>query len=122
MSQKLMRNAAIGAVGIGAFFYLFPRTAAKVPVGNVFETPAVKSVAARHSSGGGSDTHTPGVATQRGDASATVSNQQNPKGVDTEHFKQNMTAQKVAGSEESNAFAGSAFYKAQYGQNNEKGK
>ncbi|KAK4561060.1 hypothetical protein LTR86_005015 [Recurvomyces mirabilis] len=123
-NQRLARNLALGVVGGGALFYFFPRATAKVSPGNIFETPAVKSVADRHSAGGATTTSTPGVATERGNASQNMSKQINPKGVDTLHFKENQASQKV-GEGPSAAFppgAQEAFHKAQYGEINSKGK
>ncbi|KAL1302241.1 hypothetical protein AAFC00_002664 [Neodothiora populina] len=55
---------------------------------NPFQTQATQNVTNRFSSGGGSDVHTPGVATKRGDASVTTNDQINPKGMNTEHYKE----------------------------------
>ncbi|TKA37191.1 hypothetical protein B0A55_13437, partial [Friedmanniomyces simplex] len=89
------RNIAI-AGGIGAALFLFPRTSAQVsPIGNIFETPAVKSVGDRHAAGGASNTHTTGIATKRGDSSSTMSTQLNPKGLDSTHFQNDIAEQKA---------------------------
>ena len=47
---------------------------------NPFETQGTKNIGARWSAGGGSDVHTPGAATPRGNAENTKENQVNPKG------------------------------------------
>ncbi|KAF4553920.1 Hypothetical protein D9617_5g067950 [Elsinoe fawcettii] len=93
------RNLAIaGGAGIFAFFVLPRTSAAKV---NPLNTPGVKNIEDRWSSGGGGNKHTPGVATPRGasDSSSnselTGSNQINPKGIPYNHYKDNVADQKV---------------------------
>ena len=109
------RNFAI-AGGIGAAVLLFPRTKSKAaevsPVGlvlspftstkpkyqlhmltsslqthsNPFETQGVKNIADRYSSGGATSTHTPGVATPRGDDSPQPpSSPKSPRKADDEN-------------------------------------
>ncbi|KAK5122469.1 hypothetical protein LTR85_004053 [Meristemomyces frigidus] len=112
------RNAFIVA-GVGAAAFLFPRTSAKAnPVGNLFETPGTKNIGDSWSRGGGSNTHTPGAATKRGDKDMTVSTQENPKGIDTPHFQKTQNEQKPGQADMIN----SAYNKAHYGSQAEKGK
>ncbi|KAF2725683.1 hypothetical protein K431DRAFT_281046 [Polychaeton citri CBS 116435] len=80
------RNLLI-AGGLGAAVYLSPI--------NPFHTPGVQNVTDRYSAGGGSHNHQPGVATQRGRADITSSDQISPKGADTKHFEENVASQKV---------------------------
>jgi len=47
---------------------------------NPFETQGTKNIGERWSAGGGSDVHTPGAATPRGNKEDTTENQVNPKG------------------------------------------
>ena len=47
---------------------------------NPFETQGSKNIGARWSAGGGSDVHTPGAATPRGNSENTQENQVEPKG------------------------------------------
>ncbi|KAK3647081.1 hypothetical protein LTR56_008249 [Elasticomyces elasticus] len=117
------RNIAIVG-GIGLALFAFPRTKAQVsPIGNIFETPAVKSVGDRHAAGGASNTHTTGVATKRGDSSVVMSNQTNPKGVDSPHFQNTQADQKAGTAGESSAFPGGAqLHEASYGKGAAKGK
>ncbi|KAI5194960.1 hypothetical protein E4T39_08444 [Aureobasidium subglaciale] len=61
---------------------------------NVFETQGSKNIGARWSAGGGSDVHTPGVATTRGNAEDTQEKQDGPSGINTEHFKENQASQR----------------------------
>ncbi|OQO07450.1 hypothetical protein B0A48_07147 [Cryoendolithus antarcticus] len=82
------RNLIIAAGVVGAGVYFFPRAAAKVtPNANAFQTPGVTNIGDRFSAGGGSNTHTPGVATPRGNAAATTSNQETMNGVGTSAFE-----------------------------------
>nr|POF18335.1 hypothetical protein CFP56_78336 [Quercus suber] len=113
------RNILIGAGVVGAAVFLFPRTTAKAnPVGNVFDTPASQSVGDRYSAGGGSNTHLPGAATRRGDASQTHSSQETHNGVGTPAFQDKHGDQKVI----ETSSVGKAFHNAQYGELNDKGK
>ncbi|KAK5132444.1 hypothetical protein LTR08_009055 [Meristemomyces frigidus] len=88
------RNIAIIG-GIGAAAFLFPRTVAKAPIPNVFETSGAGNIGDAWSRGGGSKTSTPGAATKRGSVDDTTTNQTNPSGVDTAHFKDRQSDQKV---------------------------
>ncbi|KAF2429913.1 hypothetical protein EJ08DRAFT_679634 [Tothia fuscella] len=81
------RNLAMIAAGVGAAVYFIP--------GNVFSTPGTKNIGDAWSRGGGSTTHTPAISTPRGYAEKTESNQLNPKGIDTQHFKDNHASQRT---------------------------
>ncbi|KAK3071556.1 hypothetical protein LTR53_008423 [Teratosphaeriaceae sp. CCFEE 6253] len=61
MSGLLRPRYFAAGAGVGALLYMFP-----IGSSNVFETPAVKAIGDRHSAGGGSTTHTTGVATKLG--------------------------------------------------------
>ncbi|KAM3414580.1 hypothetical protein BST61_g9738 [Cercospora zeina] len=83
-------NIIAGAGLTGAIVYFASR-------GNMFETHGAQNVANAYSRGGGSKTHLPGVATKRGeqsDTDDTRSRQENPRGIDTEYFKENQASQK----------------------------
>ncbi|PNS20513.1 hypothetical protein CAC42_5963 [Sphaceloma murrayae] len=93
------RNLAIaGGAGVFAFFVLPRTSAAKL---NPMNTPGVQNIEDRWSAGGGSDKHTPGVATPRGgspgsgNSELTGNNQVNPRGLPTSHYKDNVSDQKV---------------------------
>ena len=65
---------------------------------NPFRTPGVKNIEERYSSGGAASTHTPGVATARGNADSQDSRAEGPhKGVGTKYFEENHGAQKNHG-------------------------
>jgi len=81
------RNLAAAAVGVAGVLYLIP--------GNIFNTPATKGIGDAWSKGGGSTTHTPAIATPRGYAERTESNQVHAKGLDTEHFQENQASQRT---------------------------
>jgi hypothetical protein len=66
------RNLALAGAGVAAVLYLIP--------GNILNTPATKGVGDAWSRGGGAKDHTPAIATPRGYADRTDSNQTNPKG------------------------------------------
>jgi hypothetical protein len=66
------RNLALAGAGVAAALYLLP--------GNVLNTPATKSIGDAWSRGGGARDHTPAIATTRGNADKTESNQLNPTG------------------------------------------
>ncbi|KAK4546020.1 hypothetical protein LTR36_002157 [Oleoguttula mirabilis] len=105
--------------GVAAAAFLFPRTSAKAnPIGNVFETPGTKNIGDSWSRGGGSNTHTPGAATKRGDKDMTISSQENPKGVDTPQFQKTQNEQKPG----EPGMVSAAFSKSHYGSENEKSK
>lgn len=55
----------------------------------------MKQIGARHSAGGATDTHTPAVATRRGDPNHNESNQEKMKGAGTVHFNERQADQKV---------------------------
>ncbi|KAK3053200.1 hypothetical protein LTR09_005826 [Extremus antarcticus] len=102
MSIARPRNLAIaGAVGGVCFLGLFPRTRKQIlpeGVSDTIETPAMKQIGDRHSAGGGTNTHTPAVATRRGesgDPSHNESNQVQMKGAGTVHFNEKVADQKV---------------------------
>ncbi|KAI4844741.1 hypothetical protein E4T44_06026 [Aureobasidium sp. EXF-8845] len=61
---------------------------------NPFETQGTRNIADRWSAGGGSDVHTPGAATPRGNSAATTPNQKDPKGINTEHFQEHQISQR----------------------------
>ncbi|KAK5173484.1 uncharacterized protein LTR77_002165 [Saxophila tyrrhenica] len=92
------RNLAIaGAIGSVALLGFFPRTRKQV-LPDTIETPAMQQIGDRHSSGGGTNTHTPAVGTRRGDAgdpSHNESNQEQMKGVGTVHFNDKVADQKA---------------------------
>ncbi|KAI5201705.1 hypothetical protein E4T42_04277 [Aureobasidium subglaciale] len=107
------RNLVIlGGVLVGAAF--IPTPGSKTT--NVFETQGTKNIGARWSAAGGSDVHTPGVATTRGSAENTQEKQDGPSGINTEHFKENQASQRPG---EPGPFD-KAWNKAHYGT--EKGK
>ncbi|EME39221.1 hypothetical protein DOTSEDRAFT_47812 [Dothistroma septosporum NZE10] len=110
--SKLYRNAAIAAAAVGAGIFLIPSSKKSVPL----ETFATQNIANAYSRGGGSDTHLPGVATTRGKAEETMSNQINPRGVDSKHFVENVADQKL----DDKIGPEKALTKMAYGQ--EKGK
>ncbi|EMC91146.1 hypothetical protein BAUCODRAFT_316419 [Baudoinia panamericana UAMH 10762] len=85
---------------------------------NVFETPGVKNIGDRYAAGGASNTHQTGVATPRGNSDNTISNQSQPKGIDTPRFQKEQADQKIGDPSPPEA----AFRSAHYGPNNEKGK
>lgn len=62
------RNLAIMGVAITAAMF-YPRAP------NIFETPGTKNIGDRFSAAGAKDTHTPGVATRRGDSNHVEPNQ-----------------------------------------------
>ncbi|PSK43666.1 hypothetical protein C1H76_1581 [Elsinoe australis] len=93
------RNLAIAAGGGLAAFYIFPKTsAAKI---NPLNTTGTQNIEERWSAGGGSGKHTPGVATPRGaspdsrNAELTGNDQIKPKGLPYNHYKDNISDQKV---------------------------
>ncbi|KAF7188165.1 hypothetical protein HII31_10450 [Pseudocercospora fuligena] len=83
-------NAAIGAGVVGVIAYLGSKRTGPI------ETFGSQNIADRYSAGGASKTHAPAVATKRGgDPDHVTSNQLNPKGIDTEHFKEHQAGQKA---------------------------
>ncbi|SMQ52150.1 unnamed protein product [Zymoseptoria tritici ST99CH_3D7] len=92
MSFFTPRNFAIGAGSVAAIAYIVPKLTGGKPI----ETFGSQNIADRYSAGGGSKTHLPGAATPRGEGNPdnVTSNQTNPKGVDTKHFKENHSDQK----------------------------
>ncbi|KAF2842895.1 hypothetical protein M501DRAFT_993673 [Patellaria atrata CBS 101060] len=103
------RNLAIlGAATAGAGAYIVSYTGIK--------TPGVKNIESRITAGGGSPNQYPATATKLGDPSDATPRHENPKGVDTKNFKDNISDQKV----EEPALLDKAFNKMHYG--NEKGK
>ncbi|KAH0285301.1 hypothetical protein KCU62_g7613, partial [Aureobasidium sp. EXF-3399] len=85
------RNLVIlGGVIVGSFFV--PTFGAKTT--NPFETQGTKNIGERWSAGGGSDVHTPGAATPRGDSKNTQENQSNPSGIRSEHFQEHQISQR----------------------------
>ncbi|KEQ88438.1 hypothetical protein M438DRAFT_361777 [Aureobasidium pullulans EXF-150] len=85
-------------------------------ISNPFETQGTKNIGARWSAGGGSDVHTPGAATPRGNAENTTENQDNASGIRSEHFQEHQISQRPG---EPGPFD-KAWNKAHYGT--EKGK
>ncbi|QIX00921.1 hypothetical protein AMS68_006438 [Peltaster fructicola] len=81
----------LGGVAAGAYF-LWPKQTIS---SNPFETQGVRNVGNAFATGGGTTTHTPGVATTRGDSTANTSPQEQMKGVGTAHFDDKHAAQKV---------------------------
>ncbi|USW57473.1 hypothetical protein Slin15195_G107920 [Septoria linicola] len=103
-------NVAAAAGLTGAVVYFASRE-------NVFNTHGAENVANAYSRGGGSTTHLPGVATKRGtpgDAADTRSPQENPKGIDTDYFKEHHAQQK-AGEAGGGAPFGKKLNEASYG-------
>ncbi|EGP86283.1 unnamed protein product [Zymoseptoria tritici ST99CH_1A5] len=113
MSFFTPRNFAIGAGSVAAIAYIVPKLTGGKPI----ETFGSQNIADRYSAGGGSKTHLPGAATPRGEGNPdnVTSNQTNPKGVDTKHFKENHSDQK-----QDNSPAGKVWQNSMYG--NDKGK
>ncbi|KAK3072664.1 hypothetical protein LTR53_006403 [Teratosphaeriaceae sp. CCFEE 6253] len=113
MSGLLRPRYFAAGAGVGALLYMFPI--------NVFETPAVKAIGDRHSAGGGSSTHTTGVATKLGDSSSTMNDQIKPKGIDSAHFRERQSEQKIGDGNTSSAMMdGANLHKAVYGEANAK--
>ncbi|KAG9553752.1 hypothetical protein KCU61_g4481, partial [Aureobasidium melanogenum] len=107
------RNLVIlGGVLVGAAFIPTPGS----KTSNVFETQGTKNIGARWSSGGGTDVHTPGAATPRGNIENTQENQTNASGIRSEHFQEHQISQRPG---EPGTFD-KAWNKAHYGT--EKGK
>ncbi|CAD0087335.1 unnamed protein product [Aureobasidium mustum] len=77
---------------------------------------STKNIGARWSAGGGSDVHTPGAATPRGNIENTQENQTNASGIRSDHFQENQISQRPG---EPGTFD-KAWNKAHYGT--EKGK
>ncbi|KAF2084199.1 hypothetical protein K490DRAFT_68983 [Saccharata proteae CBS 121410] len=101
-----------GALGL---MYAVPKLSGDTS--SVFETQASQAIGDRYSAGGGSTTHLPATATKRGDPNNVVPRHNNPKGIDTEHFKENVSSQRPG---EPGPFDKS-WNKTHYG-GNEKGK
>ncbi|EME79975.1 uncharacterized protein MYCFIDRAFT_56530 [Pseudocercospora fijiensis CIRAD86] len=103
------RNAAIGAGVVGVIAYLGSKRTAPI------ETFGSQNVANRFSAGGASKTHTPAIATKLGgDPDHVTSNQMNPKGIDSKHFKEHIVPQK-AGESGGGAPFGKTLNESAYG-------
>lgn len=82
------RNLLLLGGSIGATYYFYLKYG--------FRTPGVKAIEDRYTSGGGTDTHLPAVATKRGDPNnVDTSRQQNAKGVNSKFFKEHVSDQKT---------------------------
>ncbi|KAF1987689.1 hypothetical protein K402DRAFT_392493 [Aulographum hederae CBS 113979] len=104
------RNLLLAAGAVGAVVYMVP--------GNIFHTPATKSVGERWSKGGGSDTHTPAMATPLGSAEQTTPRSNiKAKGPGTPHFE-NSHGDQIPGQQPTSI--GKQWNQAHYG--NDKGK
>ncbi|KAI9724461.1 MAG: hypothetical protein M1812_000529 [Candelaria pacifica] len=84
-STILTGTAAIGMLAVTYQADLLP---------NPFRTTAVASIEDRYSSGGGTDTHTPGVATPTGYPKNVTAKTDKQKGVGSEGFKEKIGGQK----------------------------
>ncbi|GIZ49744.1 hypothetical protein CKM354_001277100 [Cercospora kikuchii] len=112
MSKFLTGPNIIAGAGLtGAIVYFATRE-------NMFETHGTQNIANAYSRAGGSKTHAPGIATKLGeqsDAEDTRSRQENPKGVDTEYFKENHASQKSDAHKGGGAPFGKKLNEAAYG-------
>ncbi|KAF1355063.1 hypothetical protein BDV97DRAFT_344633 [Delphinella strobiligena] len=85
------RNLLIGG-GVLAALAFVPTPGSKST--NPFETQGTKNITNRFSASGGTDVHTPGVATKRGDAADTRERQNANTGMPSEHFKEYQSDQR----------------------------
>ncbi|KAK4957759.1 hypothetical protein LTR66_000279 [Elasticomyces elasticus] len=108
------RNLVIGGGLLAAVLFVPKPESMNV---NIFQTPGQKNIGDAFSRGGGSDVHTPGVATPRGNADNISEPQSHQKGPRSEHFQENQASQRPEGT---GTFDNKKFNQANYGA--DKGK
>ncbi|QDS72829.1 hypothetical protein FKW77_006877 [Venturia effusa] len=81
------RNLALAGVGVAGGIYFLGI--------NPFNSYGSQNIGNAWSRAGGSQTHSPAIATPLGSTSDNKSNQLDAKGVDSDHFKDNHMDQKV---------------------------
>jgi len=110
------RNLAMAGVGVAGALYFLPI--------NPFNTYGTQNIGKAWSRAGGSTTHTPAIATKLGDHTSNISNQMHAKGesgddsgVDTKHFQDHHTDQRVG----EPGMIKKAMHQAHYGSDKGKG-
>jgi len=91
--NTLLKPRNIALAGLGATLIAFLPRGAKESA-SVPSSSGVKNIEQRFSSGGATDTHTPGAATRRGTSEDQLQPQKNPTGIDTAHFAENQASQR----------------------------